>query len=416
MLTAASSMALRAASLGARLALTLYMSALLPLAEVGTFGLVAAAAGAAPALFGFGLNYRVGREIVGLPVEIAARRVRDRMAITCAFALIAMLAGLGWWGLGMPFPASVPLIGAILLLECLSADIQTALVSLRHPLMAYLHLFLRSAAWVGPAIAVGVMFPQTRSVDALFAFWLCGLGVAYAAVASALPSGVRRRLWSASPDVPWLWQHLRAGWSVHLNDVVLAGLALYDRALIDHFVDRAAVGTYYLAWSLANAVYALASAAVLQPALPRLVDLWRQGDDVAWRRVLAGEFVRAIGIAMLLAVAIGFLARIAGPRLGWTAETIPSWLLSAMLCAAVIRVGADLLNYGLYAQCRDRRLVSINLGVSVAAACLSLWLVPLFGVGAAAHVAIFLSIALFLARLAALRTRPVKQAEPRIAA
>lgn len=398
-------MAIRAAALAARFALTIYMAALVPLAEIGTFGLVAAAAGIAPALFGFGLNYRVGRELVGLDVDRASRLIRDRMAFTL-IVLLAAVAAAGGWGAatGISGMNLYPLIATILVLECLATDIQIALVSLRRPMAANLFLFVRSAAWIAPAIVAGLALPAARSAEVLFAFWAAGLVMSFALVALLSRDWPIRRNWSNPIDRSWLRQHLRAGRLIHLNDIAMAGLLFFERYMVDHFVDRRAAGLFYLAWSLANAAHALASAAIVQPALPRLVDLWQSTDRHSWYRALAADVGRSLALATSLAFVVAILILAAGGTIRASGGWPPAWLLIAMLAAAVLRLGADMLNYGLYAQRRDITLASINLGAFAVSILGSLCLIPALGLVGAAAMALAVPLSLAAARLVALLT------------
>ena len=73
---------LRGLGLVSRFALMIYIAKYLDLDFVGAFGLVYGALAILPVFLGFGLNYRLNREIVELPIEDAGRRMRDRLSVT----------------------------------------------------------------------------------------------------------------------------------------------------------------------------------------------------------------------------------------------------------------------------------------------------------------------------------------------
>jgi len=407
--TPAANLAIRAAGLGMRFGLVLYLARYLGLDALGRFGLVQGAASVAPVALGWGVTYFLGREIVGLPPARAGRLLRDRLLVTLASlaaagAACAALAGAG----GLPVPVeAVGLVAAIILLEALAFDAHIALIGLGRPLAANALLFLRSGAWVLPAAGLGLLVPDLRSLDVVLACWAVALVVNLAALVLILrrwPLGAIARM---PVDLGWIARRLRGGWLIYLNDLALLGMAYLDRYILNHRAGAETTGVFVLHWSIANALHVLVSAAIVQVSLPNLVLAWREGGAEAWRRVLRGMTVRVLAAALGLAFAIQAAALLALPMLLGGAAPVDGALLGLMLAAMVIRLVADALGYGLYSRGRDRTLALINLAGTLASAALGLVLIGAFGLGGAAPAMLATATLLLVLRAGALaRARP----------
>jgi O-antigen/teichoic acid export membrane protein len=404
LLLPAANLAVRAAGLGMRFLLVLYLARDLGLDALGRFGLIQGAASVAPVAFGWGVTYFLGREIVGQPPAQASRLLRDRLALTVASLLAAAALGamLVQGGLLSP-PAAPALVAAIVLMEAVAFDAHVALIGMGRPLAANLLLLLRGGAWVLPVAGLGLMAPALRSLEVVLAGWAIALALNMIALWPVLrvqaPDAVARR----PVDLGWIAARIRGGWLIYLNDLALVGMAYLDRYILDHVAGLPATGVFVLHWSIANALHVLVSAAIVQVSLPNLVLARRKGGMADWRRALWRMATRVVATALGLALALHAAAMLILPALLGAAAPVDGRLLALMLAAMIVRLAADALNYGLYSLGRDRTLAQINLGGALTSALLGLALISARGLEGAALAMLATATLLLVLRATALR-------------
>lgn len=405
--TPAANLSIRAAGLGMRFVLVLYLARALGLDALGRFGLIQGAAAIAPVALGWGVTYFLGREVVGQPLAKAGRLLRDRLLLTVASLFAAGAIGTLLVQAGLLAPPAAPLlVAAILLMEAIAFDSHVALIGMGRPLAANLLLFLRGGAWVLPAIGLGLLAPALRSLDVVLACWTAALAVNLAALLPVLRGTV-----AGSPvDLGWIAARLRGGFLIYLNDLALVGMAYLDRYVLDDRAGVAATGVFVLHWAIANALHVLVSAAIVQVSLPGLVLARRDGGMTAWRRALRRMAASVLAAALSLALALQVGAMLLLPALLGTDASVDGRLLALMLAAMLVRLVADALNYGLYSLGRDRTLALINLGTALASALLALTLITAYGLFGAAFSMLATATLLLALRATALR-RALARAE-----
>ena len=374
----AANLALRAAALSGRFALTIFLAKYLDFEAVGAFGLLAGLAGMTPAIIGFGVNYFLAREIVGAGPLRAGRLLRDRLVITVTMLLLYSSAFAALSIIGV---LNFPYVGLTLLivsLECLSFDIHMNLISLRMPLAANALLFIRSSSWIFPAILIGVLDTHFRTLHFILICWAFGLLANFAALAVVFRKWPVTQILKSAVDTQWIRSKLRGGWYIYLNDVGIAGQLYLDRFVVNHFLGLRLTGIYTLYWTMANAVTVLVSSGVTQLALPHLVLAFREGDD-SWRKVFSFEVLKVAGVAVLLCA--GVAAAVFGllPRFGVGQFLASPWLFLLMLCAVVLKSVSDMFSYGLYSRHRDRAVASVNVAGIIISTCASATFVTILG-------------------------------------
>jgi len=166
-------MGLRGLGLVGRFALSFYLVKFLSLTETGQFGLIVGVAGVLPALFGFGMNYFLSREIIGVEIADAITRIRDKMVVMASL-LIITFGGALVFNVFHPVNllGSLWLSGLIIILEVIAFDLHIVLISLRKPLLANFLLIIRSAAWVFPFIGITYFYPALRTLNTLLVFFV----------------------------------------------------------------------------------------------------------------------------------------------------------------------------------------------------------------------------------------------------
>lgn len=377
----AANLTVRAAGLAVRLGLVLYLTRFLGIDEVGQFGLIQGAAGLTPIVLGWGVTYFLGREIIGASPLEAGRLVRDRLLLTVASLTAGgtVVAGAVLSGV-IAAPGSALWIAAILFLEALAFDLHFVLISLGRPLAANFLLFVRSGLWVVPAAGLGLLFPALRTLDFVLLCWLLALVVNFAVLSRLVRDWPLAEIARSPVDAGWVAGRMRRGGLIYLNDLGIAGMIFLDRYIVHAVLDLRATGIFVLHWAIANAVHVLVTAATVQVSLPLLVEAYRRGGEPAWRIVLRGVEIRTFSTAIPLSLAVFLIARYVLPLVVGTGSPIDGALLGWMLVATVIRLMADVLNYGLYSRGLDQTLAWINIGGVLATIGLSLMLLHGLGI------------------------------------
>ncbi len=372
-------MGLRGVGLVGRFALSFYLVKFLSLTETGQFGLIVGVAGVLPALFGFGMNYFLSREIIGIDIADAFARIRDKMAV------MVTLLGLSLFGAlvvnafhPIDILGNLWLAGLIIVLEVIAFDLHMMLISLRKPLLANVLLIVRSVAWVFPFIGVSLVLPQYRALDTLLVFWLSSLMLSFVVLWLFTRNWPWLSVFSRPVDTGWISHTIRAGGLVYISDLGLVVYSYFDRFFVAGKLGLAATGVYTFYWTMANALLVLITAAVVQVSLPALVDSFRIAED-AWRQTFGKMLVKAVLGSIALAVVIYSLVLILLPIIGNAELSRHPLIFPLMLLSIVIKIAADMTHYGLYSRQKDKTLALINISGIIINLVLTFVLVSLFG-------------------------------------
>jgi O-antigen/teichoic acid export membrane protein len=396
-------MAMRGLALVGRFGLVIYVAQFIGLEALGLFALVQGVAGIAPPALGWGLSYFLSRDIVDLPPLAAGRMLRDRLFVTIVSlaAAVGVVAITSWTGL-IRLPEPTAMIILIICLEAIAFDIHMAMISLGKPIAANALLFVRSAAWVAPAVVLGVVSPGFRSLEPLYWFWLGGLLLNMALLVPIFRNWPIREILRSPLDVLGLVKQIRNGWLIYLNDVAIVGTLYLDRYVVGYFLGLKATGLFSLYWSVANAAHVLVTTAVIQISLPTLVRAYRTSGAAHWLATLRGEAVKIVLAGTPLLVAIFVVTVVLLPLVGFHRFQEDPILFLLMLISVLPRLLGDLGSYGLYSRSKDGQFARINLSGVLLAIVLSVLMVNAWGLLGAATAMNCTAIALLVIRLVAL--------------
>lgn len=396
-------MAMRGVALVARFGLVVYLAQFVGLEALGLFALVQGAAGIAPPALGWGLSYFLSRDIVDQSPLTAGRMLRDRLLVTIASLAAAVFIILVLTSTGvLTLPEPAAMIILIVCLEAIAFDIHMAMISLGKPIAANALLFVRSAAWVAPAVILGLIFPGFRSLEPLYWFWLGGLVLNMALLVPIFRNWPIGEIVASPLDFRRQIQQIRNGWLIYLNDVAIVGTLYLDRYVVGYFLGLKATGLFSLYWSVANAAHVLVTTAVIQIALPALVRAYRTSGAAHWLATLRGEAMKIVLAGVPLLVAIFVVAVFMLPLVGFYRFTEDPLLFLLMLVSVLPRLLGDLCSYGLYSRSKDSQFAGINLSGVLLAILLSVIMVNAWGLVGAAIAMNCTAVALLVIRLLAL--------------
>ena len=397
---------LRSCNIGSKFLLALYTARFLGLADLGVYGLLSGAATGLPAVVGFGLTAWIMRRLVDLPRAQAIPLMFTRLGVV--IAAHAVLQPIGWLcneAAGAPVSHQrMLLIGLILLLENLTADIGSMLTARRRILTGEVLMFVRAGLWPLPVMLLGVLEPQARTLDLVLIGWIAGLLLAFAGVAAFTACDGRwRQIAFAWPEI---FTGMREGIALYAHDLCLAFNLYLDRFLISLFLGMELTGVYTFFWSFANVGHALAIYGVLTPQIPKLVAGASGGRTEAFtaieRRLVreiaiwAGLICGAISVALPI-----MLPLVARAELGQHLAIF--WIVAF---GTLLRIAADTYGYILYAMRRDAAVAQTSLGATVASASLNLLFIPFAGIVGAAAAYVVTYAGQFAARFVLSRRLP----------
>jgi hypothetical protein len=156
-----SNLGLRASTLVFRFLLTFYIVKYLGYEAAGIYGLTLGAVGIMPALIGWGLNYFVSRDAVGVPVVEAASKIKTRLVVTTmSLAAATVLSVILAFATGYQLTPIYILIIVLVWLETYALDLHVPMIAMEMALQANILVFIRSALWVPVIVVLGVAQPS----------------------------------------------------------------------------------------------------------------------------------------------------------------------------------------------------------------------------------------------------------------
>ena len=391
-------LSLRALSLAAKLALTLYMARYLGLQELGVYGLVFAVATTASAVLGMQLEYVVVRELVGAPKLVRVQKIRDQAVFYALnYALFAVVAAT-CWGLGLASGEIVCVTFSIAVSDNAVGFLCANLVAMARPVLSTFIFFLRAGLWGLAAVALGLLFPSLQTVETVFFCWIAGCVIALAACLIGLSFLPWREGMARPVDWRWVGSCVRKSWLIWMGIAASLLSTNLDRFFVSAYLDMEQVGVLTFYSSFAFALLGLVQSGFFVFALPRLVAYHDAKDKAAFQRELKSVGVEVLLIAsaavVCLGVGIPFLAPYFGrPELAAHAPVL-WWLLAGIW----IHVNAETFYYALYARRQDKALWAGGLLVLVPAVLGNWILVPLVGLVGTGYSAVLAAIFLFVWR------------------
>ncbi len=390
------SVGLRLASLAAKLFLTLYMGRYLSLYDLGLYGIVFSVVMVGTGFVGVRLDFIMGRELVGASSGTACRLIRDQSLFYLSNFLLLGLVVLVAFAAGAASPLLLAAMFVITAMESLAQAYNVNMTSMGSPLLSTFLFFLRSGLWGFAVVVLGLIFPQTRSVEIILIAWAAGgvLGV-------ALPLWLWRDLpWTAifrqRIDKKWLTRSLKISAPIWLGTIGAMAASSMDRFVVSYYLDMEKVGIVTFYGSFALALLSLIHSGFFAFSYPRLISLHREGNEAGFNKEVRRTWIEVSSFVFISACLLGvILPRCAElfqkPELAEEAYTF--WL---MLGAVWIRANADVFYYILYVRGRDKPLWLGDSLYLLPVTGANILLVPLFDLPGVGYSAILGSVFLLI--------------------
>lgn len=381
----------------AKALLAFYTARFLSLSDLGIYGLLIAGTTIVPAVAGFGMTDWIARKVVDLPRAAAVELIVARLSLTVCVHLVAQPLALAIdLLLGQPIPIALAALGGlILLLEHVGSESNDLLVARRHVLLSQTLSFLRAAVWPLLVIAIGLLYPATRTLTFMLIVWLVVVAVNAVVLVGLFYCRTRTFFVPVHPGM--LLQQLRGSWVLYVRDLSNMVSIFSDRFIISTLLGLELTGVYTLFWSIANVIYSVVVVGLLLTQVAPLVEAAKNGlarfsavkrrieiELSCWMLLLAG------GAAVVTPLLLPYIGR---PLLQENVAVF--WIV---LFAMLMRIAADGYGFALLALQRDRAIAIVAAVSAVTSAAATAVLTSLLGLSGAAVAFACTGTAIFIVR------------------
>lgn len=383
---ASAGFALRILGLAAKALLVFAIGRDLPAAQLGLYGLMAAAIGLTTYALSVEFSAFSSRELVAAAPDQRGRMIRDQIVFhASAYLLVLPLSTLAFAMRLLP----LDLAGwfyAILFFEHASLESSRILSALFRPLASQIVSFVRSAAWVWVLLPWWLSHHTPIRLSAVWLAWLVG-AAASLVLAAAFMRGLRwpTALWQA---IDWSW--IRRGAAASLlffaSALALRFVEVGGRFFLQRFRGASDVGVFTMYYQLASIIQSCVATFELV-TYPKLVAAYVSGDEGPFNNLMRQFTATAVLTSVVLAVVIGavgypfFLSFRGGD---YSHHLGALWIL---LACTVVDATATTAYYRLYVRRHDTAILRAALGGLIVSLVANPLLVSRWGIegAAAAH-------------------------------
>lgn len=377
-------MSMRAAVMGSKFALAIFIAHYLDLSSLGVYGLATGAIAIVPVSVNIGMNHLLMRAAVNANLEELVRSLWQYFSFVSAiYILLLAIATVSAVMFGV---ASIwILLVAVIYLEHVGNDVFYLLSNRQRHLAANVIAFVRGAAWIAVYMPLAIAYPDMRTLSCLFAAWLIG------GIISMMLFAWICRFWpwkafAGRFRVSFVIETVRQSYLFYVSDLSFVASQYIDRYLVTLFLGIKAAGVYFLFWTVANATTTFLGLVLQQKQRPLLIQAYAKGG-IAAHRQLAWRFMQISAVATLaLSVAITSAFQAALPWLGQTMLAGHLSVLWLIVTGMAVRYMADFGAMALFSSHEDRLMTITNVVSVIALVCAQLVLLPtagLHGAGAA---------------------------------
>ena len=388
--------------------MSMYLAKYTSLSDLGLYGLVSGGTVIATAAFGARIDYPLMRDLPAMSKSSASLGTNGAAHwLALNYALPA--APLLWMITCSAGNASLALsltIYALFCLESFANFLYNITVILNRAQLANNLFFLRSGAWVVPAIGIGVLLPSLRGARCAILCWLIGVGLAIVINIWALRDRIRwdfLRPSNMATETKWVCSALRRSFGIWIGTLALMAGGSTDRFILAHYCTLSDVGvaTFYL--SFTSSMATLVQSATFVPMQARLIALHDSQRGKEFSSLVRKGIRDSIFVALSLAVPIGVVVRLAGFYAGKSELYSAGGLFWLILTAGLIRSVVEGLYYPLFVLRLDRSVWIGNLIFCSATVFGNLVLIPKFGLTGLGVSALLASLTLTAVRIVPLR-------------
>lgn len=267
-------LAMRGATLGSKLFLTLFLAKFFSLSDLGSYGLVLVTVTYCNEIVG-GQFYSYTSRLLIKTDEGHSWIIQQQLMfhlimyiIMIPVALYLIVSGI------IPFGLFV-MIFPIMLTEHIAQEQQRWLIALSKPLEANFLLFVRSGIWPIVLIVLCFFMPELRTLRTLFYTWLVGSAIScclgfYFVKREVVVKRINRI------DFNWIKKGVLTSLPFLYSSLIAQGVYTIDRYLVDLIGGDEVLGAYTLFFSVVSALIPCADACIFHFNYPEQVKSWQE--------------------------------------------------------------------------------------------------------------------------------------------
>ncbi|MDP3270026.1 MAG: polysaccharide biosynthesis C-terminal domain-containing protein [Legionella sp.] len=400
--------ALRASTLGAKFLLVIFLVTYFQPEELGMYGVLTAVI--AYALFFLGLEFYnfTSRALVGVTPTEQIIIIRDQFILYfLTFIVLSPFFYLFFYTDIFPYTLWLWFF-VITLVEHASNELMRIFIALARPHFANIIFFIRQGLWICVLLPIFYLYPATRYFNLIFIAWLTGASLSIVIALAAL----HKLPWGMIWVQPVQWRRIVEGLKISRPFMISAFCALsllyIERFFVNYYCGIEAVGIYTFYAGLSITLHTLVNTGVARMRLAQLISAWKENNSKLFYNESINMlkytiyFVIAFSI-ICVALIIPFITLLNKPVYLHNIQVFYFLLLGAA-CRSV----ADVPLYTLYAQHKDRLILTINLTAFVIIIVGNSILVPHWGLTGAAVSSATASLVLLLYSLTIMMQRTIR--------
>lgn len=348
---------LQGVTLLTRFGLIFLLAKYLSPAEVGYYGLFAAAIGYGIYFVGLDFYTYLTREIIGTPVEkrgalLKGQAVLSLLLYTIFIPVAVFLAieysgwpnYLMWWF----FP--------ILFVEHFNQEMSRLLVALSEQVTASALLFVRQGSWA--LIVIFFMFfePGSRTLEFPMVAWFIA-GVFAALLGIFKLKKMDFGGWRAKVDWRWIGKGIAVSAAFLFATLALRGTQTFDRYMLESIGGIEVVGAYVLFVGIAGSLLAFLDSGVFSFTYPALIGLSQNKNWAVARKKVKQMLWFTIAFSFLFSMASLIVMPYLLKWIGKDAYTSSIDLYYWILLATIVNVIGLVPHYALYAAGKDKAII-----------------------------------------------------------
>jgi O-antigen/teichoic acid export membrane protein len=390
-------MGMRAAVMGSKFALAIFIAHYLDLSSLGLYGLAAGAIAIIPVSVNLGMNHLLMRAAVNIPLEEMVGSLRQFWTfVSAVYVLLLAVAVVSV--IVFDAPTIWILLVGVIFLEHVGNDVFYLFSNLQRHLAANVITFVRGAAWIVVYIPLAIMFPSLRTLPCLFEAWFFGGIVSMLLFVAMSWSWPWKAAFATRLRPSFIWETAKRSYLFYVSDLSFVASQYIDRYLVTLFLGIKIAGIYFLFWTVANATTTFLALVLQQKQRPLLMHAYSAGGLPAHRQ-LAWRFMKVSAAAsLILSVGIAAAFQLAFPLLGQSALSAYLSALWVIVMGMAVRYVADFGAMALFSAHQDRIMTITNVASIVALVAAQLVLLPLAGLQGAGAAILITSIAMLIWR------------------
>lgn len=291
---------IRGISMISRFLLIIILAKLLPLSDLGIYGLLVAGIGFAVLFVGFDYYSYSNRELLSVHKDewskIIVNQIYAYLPLYLLFIPIAMVVH--YYKL-LPSGYFIWFI-VLMVIEHISIEQNRLLNTMQKQLSASMVLFLRSGAWVLFMLPLIIYIDSFRNLETVLYAWLTG-GLASISFATfAIKNSVQD--WHfIKPNYGWILKGYKIGLLFILGTVTFRAISTGDRFLLEQMSDVSMVGIYVFYVSLTVGATAFIHAGVIVFSTPKIVTAFQEGEVLKFKYLMK-RFLKELMISIVVMV------------------------------------------------------------------------------------------------------------------